>query len=445
MGSATIERPRAGRAARLSADGRAGLASLGWTGLAQIAGLVIRLASNILLARLLAPDAYGLLGSALAVLTTLEWLADLGIQPALVRHPRGMEESFLRTGWTLGLVRGAAITGAGLLCAGPVAAFSRQPALFGILAGLSLRPALFSLRSPAMPTLRKTLNYRALFADEVAQTAVGSAVSVALAWLTGSIWAIVAGTLAGAVTGVIVSYGIAPARPVPEWDRQAAREIGHLGRQVLVNTLVMALWLNMDRLFGLRYLPLAAMGVYAVAWNLASVLETLVTRACDVYFSMLARRGDSHQHDWHRTICRRAVIVGAPLGAVAVAISPRIIHLLYDRRYGAAGPLFAVMVARLMVRSLGQVQFQYLLARAEVHLATKAYGVALAVQAGLFCGLVPRLGTMGLALAALGSTSALTLVQTLLLARRTGWGLAGFVLTAAGMGAGLAVVFFSYY
>lgn len=103
------------------------------------------------------------------------------------------------------------------------------------------------------------------------------------------------------------------------------------------------------------------------------------------------------------------------------------------------------MVARLMVRSLGQVQFQYLLARAEVHLATKAYGVALAVQAGLFCGLVPRLGTMGLALAALGSTSALTLVQTLLLARRTGWGLAGFVLTAAGMGAGLAVVFFSYY
>lgn len=428
------------RPARLSADSRAGLASLGWTGLAQFIGLFIRLASNLILARLLAPQAYGLLGSAMAVMTTLEWLSDLGVQPALVRHPRGAEAAYLQTGWSVGLFRGTVITLAAIAAATPMATFTYQPALATILIALAFRPALFALRSPGMPTLRRNLNYRGLFIDEIAQTAIGTAVSVGLALATHSIWSIVAGTLAGALTGIVVSYWLCPIRPRFLWDRPAAREIGHLGRQVFLNTLVMALWMNLDRLLGLRFITLPQMGLYAVAWNLASVLETLVTRACDVYFSMLVRRGDTAAQDkWHAKICGRAVQFGVPLGMAAVAFSPRVITLLYDSRYAAAGPLFAVLMARLLVRSLGQVQFQYLLARAEVHTATRAYVVALVVQAALFFALVPRFGATGLALAALGSTTAFTLVQTWLLSRRTGWGLGGFAWTCAGMIAGLII------
>lgn len=421
-----------------ASDRRAGLASLGWTGLSQCIGLVIRLASNLILARLLAPQAYGLLGTALAVMTTLEWLSDLGVQPALVRHPRGCEDAYLQTGWTLGLFRGVVVTLAAIATAGPMASFSHQPALIGILMGLACRPAIFALRSPGMPTLRRNLNYRGLFIDETAQTAVGTAVSLLLAWTTHSIWAIVGGTLAGAVTGVVVSYLLSPIRPKLTWDRVAASEIGHLGRQVFINTLVMALWMNLDRILGLRFISLPEMGLYAVAWNLAGVLETLVTRACDVYFSMLVRRGGAEAQDrWHAKVCRRAVEFGVPLGILAIALAPKVINVLYDERYRAAGPLFAVLIARLLIRSLGQIQFQYLLARAEVHTATRAYLVALVVQTGLFFALVPRYGPMGLALAALGSTTTLTLVQTWLLSRKTGWGLGGFAWTSLGMAAGI--------
>jgi|GEM_PF-2357782 len=417
---------------------RKGLKSLGWAGLAQLVGLMIRLGSNIMLARLLAPEAYGILGSALAVLTTLEWLSDLGIQPALIRHGRGQEPSYLLTGWWLGLGRGIVISLAAMASATPLAAFTRQPEMLAVLLGLSIRPGLFALRSPGMPTLKRSLNYRALFIDEVTQTAVGTAVSLSLAWATRSIWAIVAGTLAGALAGVLVSYILAPIRPRLCWDREAARDIGHLGRQVFINTLVMALWLNMDRLIGLRFVSLPEMGLYAVAWNLASVLEALVTRACDVYFAMLARRGDSAtQAAWHEAIDRRVTRLILPAGIVAIALSPLAIRLLYDSRYAGAQILFAVMVARLLIRSLGQFQFQYLLVRAEVHLATRAYAVALTVQAILFTLLVPRLGPLGLALAALGSTTALTFVQTWLITRRTSHGLGGFLSTAVAIPCGL--------
>lgn len=415
-----------------------GIKSLGWAGLTQAVGLMIRLGSNLLLARMLAPESYGILGSAMAALTTLEWLSDMGILPALIRHERGNELSYLLTGWWIGLARGIVISLSAVVAAGPLAAFSRQPALVGILIGLSIRPLIFALRSPGIPALKRSLNYRALFIDEITQTVIGTLVSLTMVWATHSIWAIVAGTLAGALSGVIVSYRLAPLRPRLCWNPDAARDIDHFGRQVFLNTLIMAIWLNMDRLIGLRFVSLSAMGVYAVAWNLASVLEALVTRACDVYFTMLARRGDaSAQADWHFSLERKLTCVVFPLGITAIALSPPAIRLLYDPRYAGAQAIFAIMVSRLLMRSLGQFHFQYLLAGARVHLATRAYGVALVLQVLLVALLVPQLGTTGLALAALGSTTVLTFVQTWLISRGSVRDYACFAMTFAAVACGL--------
>ena len=55
---------------RLKGDARRGFASIGWMGISQICGLVLRLGSNLILTRLLAPEAFGLLGTALAFMTT---------------------------------------------------------------------------------------------------------------------------------------------------------------------------------------------------------------------------------------------------------------------------------------------------------------------------------------------------------------------------------------
>ncbi len=431
-----------GRFARVSDEGRAGLKSFGWMGLGQFIGLAVRLASNLIVARLLAPDVYGLLGTAMAVLTTLDWLSDLGIQPALMRHPRGLEPVFLQTGWSLALIRGAGVALVAMLLAVPMALFTRQPALAGVLFALAFRPLIWDFRSPAVPTIKRRLDYRSVFIDETVQTVVGSAVTVLLAWWTHSLWSIVAGTLAGTVSAVVISYVLAPMRPRFTLDPEAVRDLGHLGRQILINTIVMALWLNIDRLVGLRFVALPEMGLYAVAGNLAAVFELLMARAFDVYFSMLVRNTDLDQRDrWHRAAMRRMVALGAPLGAVGIALSPVVIWILYDRRYRAAAPLFAILIARLVVRAFGQLEFQDLLARASVNLATRAYAVGLAVQAGLFFLLVPRYGALGLALAALGSTTAVTAVQNWQVTRSTGGGLGGLAAicaaTAVGLGAAL--------
>lgn len=430
------------RLRQISPEGRAGLRSLGWVGFAQAVGLAIRLVSNILLTRILSPDDYGLLGSAMAVLTVLEWVSDLGIQPALIRSPRGSEPAYLLTGWWMGLGRGLTLTTAAVLLSMPYARFAGQPALAAVLAVMAQRQLILALRSPGMPALRKALNYRAVFVEEITTTAAGTVVSLAVAYLTHSVWAIVAGSLAGALSAVAVTYLLSPFRPRLLWDRAAARDIGHLGRQVFFNTLVMAVWLNIDRLVGLKYVSLVEMGFYTVAWNLASIVETLAMRGCDVYFSMLSRReGPDAQAAWHQSLCSQITRFALPVGAVAVVVAPLAVYTLYDTRYRPVGPLFAILIARQFVRILGQLQFQLLLARAEVHLATRAYFVAMIVQAALFAALVPYYGAKGMALAAFASATALTFVQSWQLTHRTGWGLTGFASTLAGAAAGLVILF----
>jgi O-antigen/teichoic acid export membrane protein len=420
------------------------LAGLGWQGAGQAAGLAIRFVSNVLLARLLAPAAYGTFGTAMAVVVLLELVSDLGIWPSVARHPRGGEPAFVGTAWRMGVARGLAVAAVASALAWPLAAFYREPALGPILVVLALRPALLALRSPGMLLARRELDYRPLFVDEVGQTVVGTAVALAVAWATRSVWAIVAGTVAGAAAGVAASGLLRPMRVPRGWDRAAARDVARLGRQVVVNTAIMALGTSLDRLVGARLLTAERLGPYVVALNLAAILEAFLSRACDVYFAALSRCVDPDARArWHGEVLGRVARWGMPAMALGAALSPAAIAVLYDARYAEARPLMAILVARLMFVGLARAQFQYLLSLGEIRVNTLALAVACTVQAMAIVPLARALGTTGLALSGLGSAIAYAAAQALLLRLRGDGGRAGPLLAALALAAAALLVTFA--
>lgn len=408
---------------KFSGEGYRGFSSLGWTGASQMVGMVLRLGSNLLLTRLLAPEAFGLIGTALALMTTLEWLSDLGVLPGILRHPRGRDRDVLSSGWWLGLYRGFFLTGLGIAVAWPVSVFYQQPELFAVLAMISLRPALISLRSPGMPVLRKDLNYRAIFFDEICVTAGGTTVSVLFALWWPSVWAVVAGMIAGAAVGIAVSYVLIPMKPGRR-DPEVCRDLWSFGMKVLLNTMLMALWMNMDRLLGLRLLSEHDMGLYAVAWNLAMAVEMVLNRACDVHFSMLSRlKSDEEKRANHDRLMAKLSAWIVPLFAIGICLAPWVIRILYDDRYLGAQSLFLLLMCRVLVRGIGQIQFQLLLSQDLIRIGTWAYVIALVVQASLIVPLTQQWGVQGLAFSALISTCVVTGVQAALSAQRAGYSL----------------------
>ncbi len=401
-------------AAKFSGEGRRGVSSLGWTGVSQISGLILRLGSNLLLTRLLAPDAFALIGTALAFLTTLEWLSDLGIQPAIIRHERGDDDDVLNTGWWLGAFRGWGLSAVAVAAAWPMSIFYNKPELFAVLAVLALRPALMSLRSPGMPSLKRQLNYRFIFFDEVSMTIGGTLVSVLFACYFPSVWAIVAGTVAGAVTGIVVSYLLCPRLPGPR-SPEVTRDLWSFGIQIMLNTLIMALWMNLDRLLGLKLLSETEMGLYAVAWNLAAVSEALIYRCCDVHYSMLSRlENDTARETAHRELMNTLARWIVPAFACGICLAPLVIRVLYDDRYLGAQLIFLVLMCRVLVRGIGQIEFQLLLSKKQIKVGTISYVIALIVQASAIIPLCTAYGASGMALSALLSTLAWTCSQCIL-------------------------------
>src|SRR5580658_3151267 len=118
----------------MSASRRVLLAFRGgaWTVVGYGASQVVRLASTLVLARLVAPQAFGLVALVSVFLSGLESLSDLGIGMDVIQHKRGDDPVFINTAFIIQVVRGVLIWAVAAALAYPFAVFYHQPAVIAL-------------------------------------------------------------------------------------------------------------------------------------------------------------------------------------------------------------------------------------------------------------------------------------------------------------------------
>ncbi len=432
----------------LSVEQRAGLFGVGWTTLGQVGILAVRTVSLLVLNQLLSKADYGIFGTAFAAQMIIELLSDIGMRPAIIRHADGEKSTFIATAWMIILMRGLMLAGATILMALLLPQFYSDfdpKLLFNVLLALSIRPIIHAFGNPMAILLQRHMRFDRWSLLEFGQTVGGTCVTLICAYIFRNVWAVVAGTLVGELTFVLLTYALCRRPPLPKWNASAARELSHFGNQIFYNTLVMALWIYVDRLVGPVFLSAPEMGIYIVSWNLMETVERFGTKAIDVYYSALTKLTDlEKQTSFHFRICRRLALFGMPLLAAGVLIAPWVVIILHEE-FREVGPVFVILMARVMFRLLGQVQFQLLLARTEVRAATQCYWIAFFIQIGLIVPLTRHFGVIGIAYSVLISTAVQTLAQNIVLARRWGMSLESFFITSGYAAVALAAVKLLYH
>ena len=180
---------------------------------------------------------------------------------------------------------------------------------------------------------------------------------------------------------------------------------------------------------------------YTTAWALAEFADRLLSRMTDVYFSMLSRREEEESRTAiHQKVSRKFVFFVMPLMMFGILLAPLAIRILYKAEFHAAQILFALLMARQMIRTLGLLHFQYLLVRGEVHLATRCYLAAFVVQIATYIPLIVYYGAEGMCWASIISTSTYVLLQGSVFIRRGQMTLLPFALTLFWMGLGIFLV-----
>lgn len=320
-----------------------------WTFFGFGGSQLIRLAGNLILARLLFPEAFGLMALVNVFMQGLQMFSDLGIGPAIIQNPRGEEPGFRNVAWTVQIIRGVVLWAASCLLAWPVAQFysAGHPdamMLLKILPVIGFTAFLGGFTSTSLYILNRRMKIGTITMLELLPQIVSMTVIILWAlFVQRSVWAIVAGSMGHSITRLTLSHLVERGYlDRLDWNRETAAELVRFGGWIFASTVVSFLVMNLDRMVLGKLLSLAELGIYSIAMTFAQIGMQITTRLTNVVlFPLLTQR--QHIPERLMELClrgRRLVLLSG--GAVCVAfcmIAPLFFEFLYDERYHAAGPL----------------------------------------------------------------------------------------------------------
>ena len=199
------------------AHGRSGIGrkvaiSAGYMILARLSSRALGIVSSIVLARLLTPADFGVVGLAMMVLGTVDMLTESSIGLALIRIT-APEARHYDTAWTLTVLRGLIVAVLMIATAGLQAQLfgdERIAAVIWVLAGIYVLRSLPSIR---MLDFQRNLEFGRLYGPGIIGRLIAFIVSMTVSVVYRNYWALVLGNLAGAIYALVNSYHLAPYRP----------------------------------------------------------------------------------------------------------------------------------------------------------------------------------------------------------------------------------------
>jgi O-antigen/teichoic acid export membrane protein len=321
-----------------------------WTMIGYSAGQIFRLASTLILARLVAPQAFGLVALVNVFLSGLEMLSDLGVGMDVVQHRRGDDPVFVNTAFLIQSGRGFIIWLVAAALAYPFAHFYGQPAVLALAIVGSLSVLIRGVASSSVWTLTRRVQIRELTILNTGSDLFGFIVSLIWAFFSPTAWSLVVGRVAASLALCVASHWISENPVSMEWDSAAAKEIFAFGAGIFLSTATYFLSGEAERLVVGKFVTLVELGCFSLALSISSAaakgLQQVVSQ---VFFPMISDSLREHRDGAMRHFRRARTLVlllsvclvgGFTLGGKWV------VHVLLGPKYAAAGWMLQLLGIR---------------------------------------------------------------------------------------------------
>jgi PST family polysaccharide transporter len=224
--------------------------------------------NTIVLARLLAPDDFGVVAVATAAMQLLQGLTDFGLSQAVIKFRDG-GRSALNALFSLAAARGVAIAALLLAIAPAAADFYDDPRIFWVFSGVALYPLLTGFINPAFYEFERDMELSREFISSALNKLVGVLVSIAVAVAFRSYWAIILGLAASGAVQLVLSYVMRPY--LPRFTFAGARELYSFSGALFGVSVITALNNKLDTFIVARALGPAETGQYSVGCQIAEL------------------------------------------------------------------------------------------------------------------------------------------------------------------------------
>lgn len=324
----------------------------------------LRLAGNLVLTRILFPEAFGLMAIVAVVKTGVSMFADLGIRASIIQDSRGEDQVFLNTAWTLQVMRGIVLWLAICAVSIPIANFYELPELKELLPVAGLTALFQGFNSTKLATANKALRLGRVTVMSLSCQAVGLLATILLSLWLESVWGLVLGGLVAPLLISVLSHVVLPG-PVNRFalERDALRRLIGFGKYIFLATIAGFVISQGDRAILGKIVTLDELAFYNIAYFLASVPLLLMRKLADNIVFPLYKIAPPRDSAANRAKTDRAnaLLVGAIISMTAILalFGNDLIRVLYDSRYAAAGPLL-ILLALAQIPSLIALKYSML-------------------------------------------------------------------------------------
>ncbi|WP_372521475.1 oligosaccharide flippase family protein [Sulfuricaulis sp.] len=352
----------------------------------------LRLGGNLILTRLLFPEAFGLMAIVQIIIYGVNMLTDVGIGPSIVQKARGNDPAFLNTTWTIQIVRGFLMWGGLCVLALPIAGLYGEPLLAYMLPVVGLTAVIGGFNSTKLFTAQRNLEAARVTQIEIGTYVLGLLCTVYLAWLQQSVWALVWGSLIGACLNMFASHlllhGI---RNQFAWDRDAVDHLVGFGRWILLSSALTFLSTEGSRLAIGALLDMRQLALFTLAsmmnlllWNaMLKVMGTVFFPAYSEVYRTNPKKLMAALHKARLTF----ILPSWSVAVLFVFFGGQLMGILYDERYHGSGPILELLAAGSLAGCVWGSYTGVLLAIGKVATQTLLTAIHIIFQfAGMFIG-----------------------------------------------------------
>jgi len=317
---------------------------------AQGANFVLRIGSLMVLARLLDPKDFGLVGMVTAVTGVLSLFKDFGLSTASVQRSSVTEEQVSTLFW-INLLVGVALCSLTILAAPFIVRFYHEPALFWVTIVLALGFLFNAAGVQHGAILQRDMRFTTLSLIDIVSLILSTSIGIGMAIRGYGYWALVGMTLCGPLVSTI--YVILVTRWVPGKPRRGVG-IGSLmrfGGTITLNGLVVYFAYNLEKVLLGRFWGASVVGIYGRAYQLSNIpTENLNSSIGGVAFSALSRV----QHDPVRLRsyflkCYSLVLaLSVPLTILGALFAVDAISVLLGPKWREAAPIFRLLTPTIL-------------------------------------------------------------------------------------------------
>lgn len=336
-----------------------------WNAISRVSTIAIQFLITVILARLLTPADFGLAAMGIIYVGLLLVVNEMGIAAPIIQK-KDIREQHLSSSFWASIVMGSIICGISILISPLLAYFFDNEQIEMVVSILSLGFIFGSVGIVQKAQLHRELNFKKIAVIEIGAIVCSGMVSIIMAINGFGVWSIVWGGIIHNIMLSVLVWKASPWRPKWMFHLKSFKELFSFGLNVMGANFVNYARANIDNLIVGKCLGSSALGIYSMAFNLATTpvqkTTSIITKVMFPAFSKIQNDNQRIQQAYLKIITYVSII-SFPALALLFIIAPEFVNVVFGERWIEAVVPLRILCPAGALMSIGAAVGSVLLAK----------------------------------------------------------------------------------